>query len=558
MSLQPMMKGSTYLSKTLKGYGLTHVFLMEAIVRQTLVELEALGIRRVVTHSEKAAAYMADGYARAARRPGVCLCQSVGAANLAAGLQDAWLAGSPVLAITGRKPLSHQHRNSYQELDHDPLYDAVTKFNVFAADPADVPRYLRQCFREATTGRPGPVHLDIINHDGGMFDRAQAVFDDIVETRFSHVPAFRPAPAPADVAAAVQKLRKAARPVLVVGNGAAISGAGPEVRKLADGFGIPVSASVDGKGLLPDSHPLCLGPVGDYARTCANDIVKEADLVVYVGCSLSDQLTLSWRLPDSDVGVVQIDIAAAELGRNAPGATCILGDAKLTLAALVEALAGAHAPVAWTQRAGQAVAGWWSDRQAALASEAVPIRTERLCHDLSLAMPENSVLVADTGFSSIWAGAFVRLDRPGQRLIRATGGSLGWSFPASLGVKCALPDSPVFCLTGDGGFWYHLCEMETAARHNIKTITVLNNNGGFGQCRGKVRQLYADKPGRPEDLYQFRPTNFSRLAEEMGCLGLRVERPADVLPTLREALKADRPVLVEVLTDIECDPQKDQ
>lgn len=556
--LRPMLHGSTYLAKTLKGYGLTHVFLMEAITRLTLVELEELGVKRVVTHSEKGAAYMADGYARAARRPGVCMCQSVGAANLAAGLQDAKLAGSPVVAITGRKPLSHQHRNSYQELWHDALFESVTKYNVFAADPSDVPRHLRQCFREATTGRPGPVHLDVINHDGGLFDRTLAEFDDVVEPRFAGLPAFRPVPDPADVRQVADLLKAARRPVLVVGNGASISGAGGEARRLADDAGLPVASSVDGKGLLLDTHPLYLGPVGDYSRKCANAIVKEADLVVYVGCGVNDQLTLNWTLPAPGTAVVQIDIDAAELGRNYPNAASILGDAKLTLAALIEALGTWRVPEAWTQRARQALAEWWKRQEPAFASTAVPIRTERLCHDLSEVMPERSVVVADTGFSSIWAGSAISLTRPGQRLIRATGGSLGWSFPASLGVKCALPENPVFCFTGDGGFWYHLCEMETAARHNIRTITVLNNNGGFGQCRGKVCNIYEGRSGRPEDLFQFRPTNFSRLAEEMGCLGLRVERAEDIQPALRQALAADRPVLVEVITDIECDPQKDQ
>ena len=553
--LNTMTKGSTYLARTLKGYGVTHIFLMEAIVRQTMIEIEQFGVKRIVAHSEKGAAYMADGYARAARRPGLCMCQSVGAANLAAGLQDAYLAGAPVVAITGRKPHSHQYRNSYQELIHDPLFAPVTKYNVFAADAADVPRHLRQCFREATTGRIRPVHLDISNHAGVIFDMAEEPFDTVVEERFSRIPAFCPAPDMRDVRALMELLRAAGRPVLVVGAGAALSGAGPQVVALADRHGLPVACSVDGKNLLPDTHPLSMGPVGDYARPSANALVREADLVVYVGCGVNDQLTLDWKLPAPGVRVAQIDTDPAELGRNYPNAASVCGDAGLALSALLDMAGEWKSPEGWTQRAAGLNADWWQMQEAAFASDATPIYTERLCREMSLALPDEAVVVADTGFSSIWMGTYLRMSKPGQRLIRAAGGSLGWSFPAALGAKCALPDTPVFCFTGDGGFWYHLCEMETAARHDIRTITVLNNNNGFGQCRQKIINAYNGRPGRPEDLFQFRDVDFGRMAEEMGCLALRVEKPGDIQPALRKALAADRPVLVEVITDIRCDPQ---
>lgn len=556
MKIKPMTKGSTYLANALKGYGVTHIFLMEAITRQTMIEIEQMGVTRIVAHSEKGAAYMADGYARAARRPGICMCQSVGAANLAAGLQDAYLAGAPVVAITGRKPHSHQHRNCYQELDHDPLFAPVTKYNVFAANAEDVPRHLRQCFREATTGRIRPVHLDISNHAGAIFDMSEAAFDTTVEPRFSRVPAFRHAPDMDDVHSLMELLRSAERPVLVVGAGATIANAGKEVTALADKHGLPIACSVDGKNLLPDTHPLSMGPVGDYARPSANALLREADVVIYVGCGVNDQLTLDWKLPSPGTKIAQVDTDPAELGRNFPNAASVCGDAKMTLAALLNMAGNWKTAPAWTERAQKGNAAWWQEQEAALSSDAMPIYTERLCREMSNALPDEAVVVADTGFSSIWMGTFLRMDKPGQRLIRAAGGSLGWSYPAALGAKCALPDTPVFCFTGDGGFWYHLCEMETAARHNIRTITVLNNNNGFGQCKQKIITAYKGRPGKPEDLYQFRNTNFSRIAEEMGCLALRVEKPGDIRPALQKALAADRPVLVEVITDIERDPQQ--
>ena len=285
-------------------------------------------------------------------------------------------------------------------------------------------------------------------------------------------------------------------------------------------------------------------------------MLREADLVIYVGCGVNDQLTLDWTLPGPGVKVVQIDTDPAELGRNYPNVASICGDAKLSLAALATLAGEWKTPRGWTEKAAATTAAWWGERKANSASNAVPIFTERLCRDLSLSLPDACLIVADTGFSSIWMGSFLRLTNPKQRLIRAAGGSLGWSFPAALGAKCAVPDMPVFCFTGDGGFWYHLCEMETAARHNIRTITILNNNGGFGQCKSKIEIAYGGRPGNPGELYKFNDTNFSRIAEEMGCMGLRVEEPEGIRPAIEKALHADRPVVVEVLTDITCDPEQ--
>ena len=187
--------GARFLAETLKGYGVTHVFFVEAILRKTMVELETLGIHRILTHSEKAAAYMADGYARVTRQPGICMAQSVGAANLASGLQDPYLGSSPVIAITGKKAPLWQNRNSYQEIDHTPLFAPVTKYNVTVDTAEQLPLYVRQAFREATSGRPRPVHLDIAGgYMGAGIESAEGNFDVIVEEKFTHMPAFRPEP----------------------------------------------------------------------------------------------------------------------------------------------------------------------------------------------------------------------------------------------------------------------------------------------------------------------------------------------------------------------------
>lgn len=249
-----MISGARFIGETLKGYGVTHVFYVEAILRRSLVEMEAFGIRRILTHTEKAAAYMADGYARVGLKPGVCMAQSVGAANLAAGLQDAYLGLSPVLAITGRKPPLAQHRNAYQEIQHGPVFDPVTKYNVSVVTVEQLPHYLRQAFREATSGSPGPVHLDVLGHRGDELELAEADLDVIIEEPFTRCPSIRPQPGGEDVRRAAQILEKAKRPVIIAGGGVRLSSGGSEIVELAERLSIPAATS-SGRSTRIPKHP---------------------------------------------------------------------------------------------------------------------------------------------------------------------------------------------------------------------------------------------------------------------------------------------------------------
>jgi acetolactate synthase-1/2/3 large subunit len=264
------MSGARFIAETLKGYGITHVFFMEAVLRQTLVEMETLGISRVLAHSEKAAAYMADGYARTRRSASLCMSQSVGAANLAAGLQDAYLGLSPVIAITGRRPPIALYRHAYQEIDHIPLFQAVTKFHASVETVDQLPFLLRQAFREATSGAPGPVHLDITDHIGRILEKAEVEMEVIAEKPFAHYPSSRPLPEDELIQDAVDLIQKATRPVIVAGGGVITSEAGAEVVEMAEKLSIPVATSLNGKGAILENHPLSLGVVGTYSRWCAN------------------------------------------------------------------------------------------------------------------------------------------------------------------------------------------------------------------------------------------------------------------------------------------------
>ncbi|UCD81744.1 MAG: thiamine pyrophosphate-binding protein, partial [Desulfobacterales bacterium] len=540
-SLKPLtgekISGAQLIAETFKGYGITHVFFVESILRKALAAMEALGIRRILTHSEKAAAYMADGYARFKRAPGICMAQSVGAANLAAGLQDAFLGLSPVIAVTGRKDPLYQHRNAYQELAHGDMFIPVTKFRARVDAPEQLAQLLRQAFRESTSGAPGPVHLDLLGFVGQI--TANYEFEDIeliVEKPFTRFPSQRPVPEEKCLQAAAAALGMAERPVIVAGGGAMASSAGDEITDLAEKLSIPVATSLNGKGIIPDNHPLAVGVVGSYARSCANKIVSQADLVLFIGSQTGDMVTDDWTLPRPGTAVIQIDIDPLELGRSYPNLVGLMGDARATVRRLSNYVDASTTKDRWATSAREIVQQWQRAGATLSRSDDVPIRPERLCRQLTKVLPPDAVLVVDTGYSSAWTGALVDLNHRGQRYIRAAG-SLGWAFPASLGAKCAAPDRPVVCFTGDGGFWYHLCELETAKRYGIHTVTVVNNNSCLAQSMPGVERDYDGMPGNKNELFRFGKMDFARIAQDMGCVGIRVERPDQIETSLNRALE---------------------
>ena len=544
-----LITGGKFIAEALKAYGVTHVFVAPAIAREALAEMSVLGIKSIVTHGEKAAAYMADGYARAANRPGVCFAQSVGAANLAAGLQDPYLAMSPVIAMTGRKTPMEQHKNAYQEIEHSKPFASVTKFSAFVERVEQLPYLLRQAFREATSGTPMPVHLDLQGMTANVIMQTEGDLELVVEESFTRRPAFRPEASPDTVLRAAQRLSGAQRPVIVAGGGVTSSQAEQEVVELAEMLSIPVATSLNAKGAITDNHPLSVGVVGSYSRWCANRVVAEADLVIFIGSHTGSQVTNEWRIPAEGTPVIQIDIDPSELGRSYPNEVSLHGDAKATLRKLIEALEPIGGRNDWVSRAQELVKDWRVEVAPRSNSEAVPIIPERLCNELTKFLPEDSLLVSDTGHAGIWTGSMVDLNHQGQGYIRCAG-SLGWGLPGAIGVKCAAPDRPVVCFTGDGGLWYHIGELETAVRYNIPVVTVVNNNRGLLQNKRGDDRGYANVDGADSsELWQFNDVDLAKVAESMGALGIRVDRPGDIQSALEQALASGRPAVVDVVTD---------
>ncbi len=535
-----------YVAEFLRAYGVTAFFFVPTVLSRALAAMDDMPIKRVLTHGEKAAAYMADGYARACGRPGVCAAQAIGAANLAAGLRDPFMAHSPVIAVTGGRLPQQKHKFNYQEIDDYPLFNQVTKANFQVDVVGRLPDLLRQAFREATSGAPGPVHLQLAGKEADI-ERESIDAELIVEKTYAVVPAHRPSPERELVQRALSQLKKAERPVMVVGGGAKWSGAREEIVKMAEVLALPVATSLNARALLPENHPLYIGVPGTYSRSCTNKILSRADLVLFVGSQTGGMTTHFWRVPREGTPVIQIGIDASDLGRNYPNLVSLLGDAKTVLALL----AGESAQRAeWIAEVQAEVQAWREHVEPMRACDTVPMRPERILRELGEWLPDNAIVVCDTGHAGMWSAQQLWVDSPRWDFMRAAG-SLGWAFPASLGAKCAAPERPVVCFTGDGGFWYHLQELETAVRCGIPTVTCVNNNNSLNQETTIFQTAYDGRPSAKQgEMWHFSQVNFAKIAEDMGGVGIRVEKPAELRAAFDRALSCGRPAVIDVLSDI--------
>ena len=542
------MTGARLFAQTLKAYGVSHVFFMDAVLRRALAEMEDFGITRILGHSEKAVAYMADGFARVSGRPGICMAQSVGAANLAAAMQDPYLGHSAVIAFTGRHVPQFQHRNAYQEVQHEPLYAAVTKFHAKIETLDQIQHLMRQAFREATTGTPRPVHLDIAGLTGDAITPLEGEFDIVADEAHTRFPAFRPAPDPAAVKRAAEAIARAARPVIVADRGVIVAQGAGALARFAERIQAPVVVTLDAKSAMLEDHPLFRGAVGLYGRGCANHVVAEADLVIFAGSNTSDHTTANYSMPRQGTPIIQIDQDPIEIGRNYAGVIGVLADVGAGMESLAQACApGQHGD--WLGHSQKFVDEWRVETDKARASEQVPIRPERICGELTEVLPKDAILIADTGYAALWTGTMVYLKQPTQHYFRAAG-SLGWSFPAALGAKCAAPDRPVICFCGDGGFFYHLPELETARRRAIKTVTVVNNNHSLSQGLRNLTTAYGTRDkSRMNECFEYRETDFARIAQSFDCFGVTVEKPQDFRKAFAAAMASDLPAVIDVKTE---------
>lgn len=551
------LTGAQAVVEMLRAYDVRHVFGVPGDTSMPLYEAfyQARNvIQHIMVRDERSASFMADVYARVSGRPGVCEAPSgAGATYLVPGLAEANGSSIPVIALTTDIPLSNEGRNVLTELDQQALFRPVTKWCVAVKRADKIPEIIRKGFRIATTGRCGAVQItlphDVLEGDAGP----AAIY---AEPACRTYPAYRSRPDPEAVAEAARLLLAARRPVIVAGGGAVIARAWKEVTALAELLTAPVGTSINGLGSIAATHPLSLGVVGgNGARSYANQVVAEADLVLFVGCKTDSVTTNNWTLPPADgsVTIIHVDVDPAEIGNNYPTAVGLVGDAKLALADLLDALKAQVGDARQPNRQRLAEIGalaeeWWTAQAEKMRSSARPIKPQRVMHVLRQVLPPETVVVADAGTGTPFTSAFYLTPAGRQVIIPRAYGGLGYALPGVVGAKLARPESPVIGLMGDGSFGMAAGEMETIARLGLPVTLLQFNNGTFGWIK-TLQHLFYDDHYFSVDFEA--ETDHAAIARGFGLRGVRVDDPADLEPALREALHSDQATFIDVITEPE-------
>jgi acetolactate synthase I/II/III large subunit len=573
--------GGALLAGLLAEHGVRHVFGVPG--GQTLALYDAIldrapALTHVLVRDERTAAYAADGYARITGRVGVCdATVGPGAAKLPSGLGEALGASVPVIALVSDLPTrlaAHRYRSAAsQALDQAALLAPVTKWLAAVPDAASMPGLVRQAFREATSGRPGPVAL-LLPQD--MLDGpAEPVTPRAASARFGAFPAFRPAPEPADVAAVAQVLRRAVRPFLLAGGGVMHSGAGPAVAALAARLSAAVGTTLTGKGAIAEDHPLSVGVTGTMGTSAAAAALAEADVVLLAGTKASGGATYGWTLPHAGQQVVQLDIDPAELGRAFEVAAAMLGDARAALTALLtelgtgtQAAATATASATgtglangaepdrspWRARLAELTQEWRAVRDTERASDAVPIAPQRVLAALEQALAPGDTLICDASLASGWGGVYFEQRQPGRQVLFPRGqAGLGYALPAAIGAATAIASAATkntapartVVLTGDGALGYAVGELATVTELGLPITVVVLNNRSLGWIRWYRRITF----GRGFEEDDFADVAYADVAGAFGMHSVRVTDPAELSAALASALRSDRPALVDVVTE---------
>ncbi len=542
--------GAEAFVKLLAAHGVDHVFglcgdtslpLYDALAR--LGGPGGHGIRHILTRDERSAGYMADTYARLTGKVGVCEGPSGGGATyILPAVAEANESSVAMLAVTTDISVSSRGKYTLTELDQKALFKPVTKWNAVIDRAVDIPSIVRRAFREATSGRPGAVHL------GLPYDVQKDPVDEADmwgEPAHGTYPSHRVAPDPADIERAARALAEAKRPVIVVGGGVVISGAQGELQALAERLDAPVLVTISGQGSIADSHPLSAGVVGSNGGTLpTRALVEAADLVLFVGCRAGSVTTERWRFPAKGTPIVHVDVDPAVIGAIYPTKAGVVGDAKLALAGIVAALGKA-------KNAGDAasrVANARAERAAAFEvlaqSNDTPIKPERLVAEMAALLPEDAVIVADPGTPCPYFSAFYPKRRTGRWFVtNRAHGALGYSLPAVVGAAIARPQSKCVAVMGDGSFGFACGEMETIARLGLPVTLVVVSNAVYGWIKAGQKTGYG---GRYFSV-DFNRTDHAAVAAAFGIRSWRVEDPTKLNATLAEAFAHGGPTLVDVI-----------
>jgi acetolactate synthase-1/2/3 large subunit len=526
----------------------------------SLIHLAApeFGIRQIGYRTENAGAIMADAYARISHRVGVVTAQNGPAATLLVpALAEALTASVPVVAIVQDVALENFDRNAFQELDHLKLFAGCSKWLRRVHSPDRIEDYVDMAFAAAASGRPGPAVLlcpyDLIGAPAAAASGRQA--------RLGDYPLDRVLADPTRIAAAAELIAAAEGPLVVAGGGVHLSDAAAELARLQESCGLAVATTTMGKGAVDERHPLSVGVIGYFMGPGGmarhqRRLVEAADVILLVGNRTNQNGTDSWHLLPRSARFIHLDIDGGEIGRNYE-ALRLVGDARLTLAALAAALEGGDlrrrraARPALERRIAEGRRRHRREAAPLLGAPTRPIRPERLMAELAAILRPDDIVVADASYASIWTTNYLPSLAPGMRFLAPRGlAGLGWGLPMALGAKLAAPGRRVFCLVGDGGFAHVWSELETARRHGIAvTLTVLNN-----QILGYQKHAENVLFGGHTDAVDFRAVDHAAIARACGLPGRRIENPADYGAALAEAAASGDTAVIDAIIDPEAYP----
>lgn len=515
-----------------------------------------LGLNHNLINDERCAVFAADAYAKVSGRVGlVDATLGPGATNLVTGLVEALNAGSPMVAIVGDAARAHAGKNMTQETDQVAILRPACKALLRVESVERVPEIMRRAFEIATTGRPGPVVVDVpedVCH--GLHGFEDGDFE--VDEAFEAAPALRCRPDADAVAKAAKMISEAKRPMMLCGGGVHISGATAEVTALAEACGIPVAHTLTGKGAVACSSPLNAGLFGRYDRI-ANDLIAASDCLLVVGCKLGEIATKRYTIPGPDATVIHLESVAEEMGRTFQPTLRLWGDAKSGLTDLMAAMPDAGAQLAsradYLTEIPAKMEAWRVDVSDRIYSDETPVHMARLITELNRALPADGYLIADGGFAAHWGGLLFDTKAARRSFVPDRGfASIGYGLPGAMGAQLAEPEAIVVGLTGDGGFNMVLGELETARRMGLGCTVIVVNNAASGYVKALQHLMYGEGAYQSSDLAE---TNYARAAEALGCHGIRVEEPDELAPALAAAFaEKTRPSVIDVV--VTRDPAK--
>jgi len=502
-------------------------------------------IRHILSRHEQGAAHAADGYARASGKPGICMATSgPGATNLVTGIANAYMDSSPVIAFTGQVNARASNssyiigKDAFQEADIIGITTPITKYNYQVREAAEIPKAVGMAFHIATTGRPGPVLIDLPKNV--QTDIAEIEFSDRIEIR-----GYKPSSEPhlLQTKKAAELLVRAEKPMILAGGGAIISDSSQELLEVAQLLVAPVATTLMGKGAFPENHLLSLGNVGMHGNPAANQLLLEVDVLLAVGTRFSDRSTANLDSFCSDAKIIHVDIDAAEIGKNVSADVPIVGDAKKTLKTLSEMITTQlkkRDDSAWLKRVKEVKENL---QNSVTNDEMTYLKPESVLKELRKMLPEDAIVTTEVGQNQMWAAQYFKALKPRTFISSGGLGTMGFGFPASLGAKVACPERLVVDIAGDGSFIMTEQELACSVIENIPVTVIVMNNSVLGMVAQWQRMFYnrryfAVKLGQVPD--------FVKLAEAYGAQGFHVGSISEFSQAVKEAMKSEVTTVIDV------------